>query len=128
MEPRARVELATCRLRIGCSTTELPRLRLIRSDLLTRVLLTFVNCHQIAIKVLLYLGHRLAQIRRVHDVVPMLYLSNVDSVRCPEIFMAILRHSTLALTMNIYVKSVNESQTVALDSLSERMGQTDVIQ
>src|SRR5712672_798605 len=27
MEPRARVELATCRLRIGCSTTELPRLR-----------------------------------------------------------------------------------------------------
>jgi len=41
---------------------------------------------------------------------------------------AILRHSTLALTMNIYVKSVNESQTVALDSLSERMGQTDVIQ
>src|ERR1700730_8922392 len=26
MEPRARVELATCRLRIGCSTTELPRL------------------------------------------------------------------------------------------------------
>src|SRR6267154_1934050 len=27
LEPRARVELATCRLRIGCSTTELPRLR-----------------------------------------------------------------------------------------------------
>src|ERR1700731_4684682 len=25
LEPRARVELATCRLRIGCSTTELPR-------------------------------------------------------------------------------------------------------
>jgi len=25
MEPRARLELATCRLRIGCSTTELPR-------------------------------------------------------------------------------------------------------
>jgi hypothetical protein len=30
--------------------------------------------------------------------------------------------------MNIYVKSVNEAQTVALDSLSDRMGQTDVIQ
>jgi len=30
---------------------------------------------------------------------------------------AILRHSTLALTMNIYVKSVSESQTNALDSL-----------
>src|ERR1700719_998846 len=25
VEPRARVDLATCRLRIGCSTTELPR-------------------------------------------------------------------------------------------------------
>jgi integrase len=33
---------------------------------------------------------------------------------------AILRHSTLALTMNIYVKSVSESQTAALDSLSEK--------
>jgi len=33
---------------------------------------------------------------------------------------AILRHSTLALTMNIYVKSVSESQTTALDSLSEK--------
>ncbi len=33
---------------------------------------------------------------------------------------AILRHSTLALTMNIYVKSVSESQTTALDSLSEQ--------
>jgi integrase len=32
---------------------------------------------------------------------------------------AILRHSTLALTMNIYVKSVSESQTNALDSLSQ---------
>jgi integrase len=45
----------------------------------------------------------------------------------PKDIQAILRHSTLALTMNIYVKSVNESQTTALDSLSERMGQTDVI-
>ena len=34
---------------------------------------------------------------------------------------AILRHSTLALTMNIYVKSVSESQTTALDSLSEKL-------
>jgi integrase len=45
----------------------------------------------------------------------------------PKDIQAILRHSTLALTMNIYVKSVNESQSTALDSLSERMGQTDVI-
>jgi integrase len=31
---------------------------------------------------------------------------------------AILRHSTLVLTMNVYVKTVGESQTNALDSLS----------
>jgi len=46
----------------------------------------------------------------------------------PKDIQAILRHSTLALTMNIYVKSRNEAQSTALDSLSERMGQTDVIQ
>jgi integrase len=34
---------------------------------------------------------------------------------------AILRHSTLALTMNVYVKTVGESQTYALDSLSAEM-------
>jgi len=34
---------------------------------------------------------------------------------------AILRHSTLALTMNVYVKTVGESQTNALDSLSAEM-------
>jgi hypothetical protein len=34
----------------------------------------------------------------------------------------ILRHSTLALTMNIYVKSVAESQVNAMDSLSEKFG------
>ena len=41
---------------------------------------------------------------------------------------AILRHSPLALTMNVYVKTVGESQADALDTLSERMGQTNVIQ
>jgi len=41
---------------------------------------------------------------------------------------AILRHSTLALTMNVYVKTVDESQADALDNLSERMEQTHVIQ
>jgi hypothetical protein len=34
---------------------------------------------------------------------------------------AILRHSTLALTMNVYVKTVGESQTNALDTLSDEM-------
>ncbi len=33
---------------------------------------------------------------------------------------AILRHSTIGLTMNVYVKSVNESQVTAMDSLSEK--------
>ena len=33
---------------------------------------------------------------------------------------AILRHSNLALTMNVYVKSVNTAQVSALDSLSEK--------
>jgi integrase len=34
---------------------------------------------------------------------------------------AILRHSTLALTMNVYVKTVGESQTQALDTLSDEL-------
>jgi integrase len=34
---------------------------------------------------------------------------------------AILRHSNVGLTMNIYVKSVNESQVNAMDSLSEKL-------
>lgn len=33
---------------------------------------------------------------------------------------AILRHSNIGLTMNVYVKSVNESQVTAMDSLSEK--------
>ena len=32
----------------------------------------------------------------------------------------ILRHSTIGLTQNIYIKSVNELQVSALDSLSEK--------
>jgi hypothetical protein len=35
---------------------------------------------------------------------------------------AILRHSNVGLTMNVYVKSVSESQTAALDSLGEKLG------
>jgi integrase len=33
----------------------------------------------------------------------------------------ILRHSNIGLTMNVYVKSVNESQVNAMDSLSEKL-------
>ena len=39
---------------------------------------------------------------------------------------AILRHSNIGLTMNIYVKSVNESQVNAMDSLSEKLGMCNV--
>ena len=35
---------------------------------------------------------------------------------------AILRHSSVGLTMNVYVKSVNESQVNAMDTLSEKLG------
>jgi integrase len=35
---------------------------------------------------------------------------------------AILRHSNVGLTMNVYVKSVSESQVSAMDSLSEKLG------
>jgi len=34
---------------------------------------------------------------------------------------AILRHSNVGLTMNVYVKSVNESQVNAMDALSEKL-------
>jgi integrase len=35
---------------------------------------------------------------------------------------AILRHSNLGITQNIYIKSVSESQVSAMDSLSEKLG------
>ena len=35
---------------------------------------------------------------------------------------AILRHSNIGVTMNIYVKSVSESQVAAMDALSEKLG------
>lgn len=34
---------------------------------------------------------------------------------------AILRHSKVGLTMNLYVKSVSESQVSAMDTLSEKL-------
>jgi integrase len=39
---------------------------------------------------------------------------------------AILRHSDIRLTMNVYVKSVNETQVSAMDSLSEKLGVCNV--
>lgn len=35
---------------------------------------------------------------------------------------AILRHSTIAMTQNVYIKSVDESQVSAMDALSEKLG------
>ncbi|MFI5058642.1 MAG: tyrosine-type recombinase/integrase [Candidatus Acidiferrales bacterium] len=40
---------------------------------------------------------------------------------------AILRHSNIGLTMNVYVKSVSESQVSAMDSLSEKLGTCTVL-
>jgi integrase len=39
---------------------------------------------------------------------------------------AILRHSNIGITQNIYIKSVNESQVSAMDSLSEKLGMCNV--
>jgi integrase len=35
---------------------------------------------------------------------------------------AILRHSNIGLTQNVYIKSVTESQVNAMDVLSEKLG------
>jgi hypothetical protein len=70
LEPRVGVEPTTCRLRIGCSTTELPRPWLITKDLLACTDLFSVNCHQTAIKILFDLRHGFVQIRRVHNIIP----------------------------------------------------------
>src|SRR6266576_2675484 len=53
MEPRARVELAACRLRIGCSTTELPR-PLIIKDLFP----SLASCVQLALDPIVLSGFR----------------------------------------------------------------------
>ena len=39
---------------------------------------------------------------------------------------AILRHSNVRLTMNVYVKSVSESQVSAMDALSEKLEMCNV--
>lgn len=40
---------------------------------------------------------------------------------------AILRHSNVGLTMNVYVKSVSESQTAAMDAISEKLETCNVL-
>ena len=79
VEPRARVELATCRLRIGCSTTELPR-PLIINDLLRRL----KPSQEIAIKMPSFaLGFH----RRVTQVFGQGFhglIEKSDEVVCPE--------------------------------------------
>jgi len=47
-----------------------------------------------------------------------LHLLGVDD----KTIQAILRHSNIAITQNIYIKSVSESQVSAMDSLSEKLG------
>jgi integrase len=49
--------------------------------------------------------------------------TNLHALRVDDkTIQAILRHSNVGLTMNIYVKSVSESQVNAMDSLSEKLG------
>jgi integrase len=47
-----------------------------------------------------------------------LHLLGVDD----KTIQAILRHSNIGITQNIYIKSVSESQVSAMDSLSEKLG------
>jgi integrase len=49
--------------------------------------------------------------------------TNLHAIGTPDKdIQAILRHSTIGLTQNVYIKSVNESQVSAMDSLSEKFG------
>src|SRR5436190_23081977 len=84
LEPRARVELATCRLRIGCSTTELPRHRIetkgVSLCVAARNPKPSSNLHRSA-----KCFSTLAMASRKSVESTMLYRSKVDSVRCPEI-------------------------------------------
>src|SRR4029077_20102913 len=66
MEPRVGVEPTTCRLRIGCSTTELPRLiKHLRAVSGTASRNLRFRC------VFGDLRHRLMQLLRAHDVVAL---------------------------------------------------------
>ena len=49
--------------------------------------------------------------------------TNLHALGVPDKeIQAILRHSNVGLTMNVYVKSVSESQVSAMDALSEKLG------
>src|SRR2546426_1620091 len=66
LEPRVGVEPTTCRLRIGCSTTELPRL-----FKQLRVVSRIANRNLRFRCVFGDLRHRLMQLLRAHDVVAL---------------------------------------------------------
>ncbi len=54
--------------------------------------------------------------------------TNLHALGIPDKeIQAILRHSNVGLTMNVYVKSVSESQTAAMDTLSEKLGICNVL-
>ena len=59
---------------------------------------------------------RMARLRR--GLATNLHALGIDD----KTIQAILRHSNVGLTMNVYVKSVNESQVSAMDALSEKLG------
>jgi hypothetical protein len=46
---------------------------------------------------------------------------NLHAIGIPDkTIQAILRHSTVGLTMNIYVKTVNSAQVTAMDALGDQ--------
>ena len=54
--------------------------------------------------------------------------TNLHALGIPDKeIQAILRHSNLGLTMNIYVKSVSESQVSAMDAFSEKLESCNVL-
>ena len=70
MEPRERVELSTCRLRIGCSTTELPRL------------INYLREPRTALCVVLACskpGHSRVKLLGAHNVIALLYAQRAMS-------------------------------------------------
>lgn len=53
--------------------------------------------------------------------------TNLHALGIPDKeIQAILRHSNVGLTMNVYVKSVSESQTAAMDAFSEKLESCNV--
>jgi hypothetical protein len=59
----------------------------------------------------------------VYPCIRQTYWANLHALGADgKTIQAILRHSNVSLTMNVYVKSVSESQVSAMDSFSAKLG------